>query len=165
MNKLLYVGPPLATLHDEYAKQRRIDRHAPVTSSSSIDIGASPSAVWQALVDVRSWPRWWSGMQVVELGDVRADAPFTWRLNGIAIRSTFAVVDAERELTWTGRVFGFKAVDRHTVEPAGDRGARVTVEESLAGPFLAVLFPARKLKENHEKWLTSLKGFVERQVP
>jgi hypothetical protein len=160
MSKLFYVGPSLSTLHEGFAKRHRIDAGAPVTSSSDVVIERSPSTVWRVLVDLRGWSRW-APAQVVAVNEVHPDATFTWRLNGVTIQSKFAVVDPERELTWTGRFFGYRAVDRQTLNDLGGGRTRVTLEESLAGPLLSLLYPAAKLKENHEKWLTSLKAFVE----
>ncbi len=50
------------------------------------------------------------------------------------MRSTFAVVNPGHELTWTGRFLGYKAVDQHLLEPAGNGRTTVTIRESLAGP-------------------------------
>ena len=133
-------------------------------SASSLDVEAPPDVVWRVLVDLRGRSRW-APVQVLMLTDLRPDAPFTWQLNGVTIRSRFAVVDEGHELTWTGRFLGFKAIDRQTLQALGSGETRVTLEESLAGPFLPVLYPARKLKENHERWLASLKTFVEGAGP
>jgi hypothetical protein len=158
--KLFYFGPSLARLHDDYAKKHRIDEDAPLVSSSSIDIDAPLERVWNAISDLRGWSRW-APAEVLDFADVRPGAHFTWKLNGVSIRSTFAVVDARRELTWTGQFFGFKAVDRQTLEPLDGGGTRATLEESLAGPLLPLFYSSSKLKANHLKWLTALKTFAE----
>jgi hypothetical protein len=93
------------------------------------------------------------------------DARFTWRLNGVSIHSTIAVVDAPHELTWTGKFWLFKAVDRQVLEQIDGGRTRATVEESLTGPLLPLLYSNSKLRLNHARWLTSLKGFVEQRVP
>jgi hypothetical protein len=41
--KLFYTGPSLHTLHEEYAKQSRIDEAAQLTSESSVLIDAPPA--------------------------------------------------------------------------------------------------------------------------
>jgi hypothetical protein len=40
LNKLLYAGPPLRVLHDEYAKKGRIDDKAPVATAYEVHIKA-----------------------------------------------------------------------------------------------------------------------------
>ena len=116
---LFYTGPSLGTLHEEYAKKSRIDEQAPLTSEASITIGAPVPAVWAVLSDVARWPAWYPRFTVLELGDVRPDAPMRWKLGGLTMRSTFAVVSPGRELTWSGRFLGYEAVDQHFLEPAG----------------------------------------------
>lgn len=159
--KLFCTRPSLGTLHEEYAKKSRIDEEAPVTSTASILIDAPPSQVWAVLADVAGWPSWHAPMTVLSLGEVCPDAVMRWKLGATTIRSTFAVVDPERELTWTGRVLGFKAVDQHLLEPAGDGRSMVTTRESLAGPLLPLLFSPARLHAQHQQWLTDLKTRVE----
>ncbi|GIH92382.1 SRPBCC family protein [Planobispora siamensis] len=159
--KLFYSGPSLNVLHEEYAALGRVDPRAQLVSSSSLVVGAPVERVWEVMADLASWPSWASGLEIAELGDVRPGAPFRWRLNGVAIRSRFAVVAAGRELTWTGVFLGYKAVDRHVLEPLEDGRTRVTVEESLAGPLLPLFYGERKLRANHERWLSDLRSAVE----
>jgi hypothetical protein len=71
------------------------------------------------------------------------------------------VVDPYRELIWTGTFFGFKAVDRHLLEPIDGGRTRVTIQESLAGPLLPLFYSATRLRAGHEEWLGALKTFVE----
>jgi hypothetical protein len=79
------------------------------------------------------------------VSDVRNDegvvvgTQFTWRNGQTRLRSRFAVVDQERELTWTGSAMGVKVVDRHVLSVAGAHRTRLVTEESMAGR-LAVLF-------------------------
>ena len=58
--KLFYTGPSLHTLHEEYAKQSRIDEAAQLTSESSVIIDAPVSQVWAVVSDAASWPAWFS---------------------------------------------------------------------------------------------------------
>lgn len=161
LRKLFYTGPSLATLHEEYAKKRRIDEAAPLTTASSIVVNAPVERVWEAMSDLRSWPTWNPAIHMLDLGAVMPDAPFTWRLGGATVRARFAVVDPGRELTWTGLSLVFKAVDRHVLEPVPGGRTRVTVEESLAGPLLPLIYGTSRLRRGHEQWLTALKTFVE----
>ena len=160
--KLFYTGPSLGTLHEEYAKKSRIDEQAPLTSEASIMIGAPVPAAWAVISDIARWPAWYPRFTVLELGDVRPGAPMRWKLGGLTMRSTFAVVLPGRELTWSGRFLGYKAVDQHLLEPAGNGRTTVTMRESLAGPLLPLLYRPTQLQAGHQQWLTALKTVLER---
>ncbi|MFC4057248.1 SRPBCC family protein [Planomonospora corallina] len=153
---LFYSGPSLAVLHAEYAARGRIDPGAQLVSSSSLVVDAPPARVWEVMADLASWPSWASGIEILQLGEVRPGAPFRWRLGGTTLRSRFAVVEAGHELTWSGVFLFFKAVDRHLLEPAAGGRTKVTVEESLAGPLLPLLYSRARLRANHERWLSDL---------
>ncbi|NUW42099.1 SRPBCC family protein [Nonomuraea rhodomycinica] len=160
--KVLYAGPSIERLHEEYAKKGRLDDDAPVKSSSSIVVDAPAGKVWNLLVDMRNWPAWRSDAHVVELGEIEPDATFRWNIRGSAIRSTFAVVEPERELTWTGVAMGcFKAIDRMLLEETADGRTRVTVEESMSGPLLTLFYSGAKLRQGHEDLLRMLKTAAE----
>jgi len=92
---------------------------------------------------------------------VKADARFTWTNGKARIKSTFAVVDAEREITWTGVSSGAKAIDRYVLEPIDEGTTRVYCEESMAGPLLVLFFDSAKLKAGMEEWLSALKTAAE----
>ncbi|SEG96048.1 Polyketide cyclase / dehydrase and lipid transport [Nonomuraea solani] len=129
---------------------------------SSIVIDAPAGKVWQLLADMRSWPQWRSDAYVIELGEMKPDAPFRWNIRGQAIKSTFAVVEPERELAWTGVAMGYvKAIDRMRLEAAGDGRTRVTIEESMAGPLLTLFYSSAKLRKGHEDMLHMLKTAAE----
>ena len=159
--KLFYTGPSLDTLHEEYAKKSRIDEQAPLISVASITIDAPGPAVWAVLSDVAGWPAWYPEFTVLELDQVRPGAPMRWKLGGLTMRSTFAVVNPGHELTWTGRFLGYKAVDQHLLEPAGNGRTTVTIRESLAGPLLPLLYRPSRLQAGHQRWLTALKTTLE----
>jgi hypothetical protein len=161
LRRLFYTGPSLATLHEDYAKRGRIDEVAPITSRSTIIIDAPIERVWDVLHDLRAWPTWYPAIQMLELTTITPGMPFIWKLDGATIRSTFALVEPQRGLAWTGISFGFKAVDLHLLEPVNEGRTRVIIAESLAGPLLPLLYSSTKLRASHEKWLTTLKHFVE----
>jgi hypothetical protein len=161
MTRLFYSGPSLETLHQDYAKQSVTDAEAQVTATASTEIGAPAPAVWQMISDVASWPDWHPAMQILELSEVRPDAPFRWKTAGITIRSVFALVTPGRELTWTGRFMFFKAVGQRLVEPLAADRTRVSVAESIAGPLLPLLYSSAKLRAGHEQWLADLRRRVE----
>jgi hypothetical protein len=153
--------PSLATLHDEYALRGRIDEAAPVTNTSSVLIDASPDRVWDVLAGLRGWETWAPGFKLRALDAVEPGRAFRWSLNGTPLRSRFAVVEPGRELSWTGSFLGFyHAVDRMVLTPENGR-TRVTLQESLDGPLVRLIYPPRKLRAGHETHLAALKRHIE----
>lgn len=110
--RLLYTGPNLKDLHEQVAKAGRIDTQAPVHARAQHHIHATPTQVWQVLSDLTAWPHTIQAVRSVTLQDeaVAVDHSFTWNNAGTRITSTFAVIDPHRELTWTGRAAGTRAI-------------------------------------------------------
>ena len=161
LKSLLYAGPSLEALHATYAKQGRIDTAAHIQSRAEILIHAPVARVWQILADASNWPAWMPGVKTVRLAStVAPDATFTWKSGPSTIKSTFAVVERERELTWTGISSGAKAVDRHILEAAAG-GTRVFTEESMAGPFVVLFFSSQKLLAGQQALLGALRQLAE----
>lgn len=161
LKSFLYTGPSLQTLH-AYAKQGRIDTAAAIQSHAEILVHAPVARVWQILADAPNWPAWMPGVKTVRLDStVAPDATFTWKSGPSTIKSTFAVVEPERELTWTGISSGAKAIDRHTLE-ATDGSTRVFTEESMAGPFVILFFSSQKLRTTQQAYLAALKQLAEK---
>lgn len=164
MTKLFYAGPPLRVLHEEYAKNGRVDHDAPVTTTYVMNIRAPRERVWQLLASPRDWESFDPAIHDVRLdGPVAADTAFTWANGRARMKSRFAVVDPGRELTWTGASMGFKVVHRHLLDDAAEGGTRVRCEESMAGPLLTLIYSEAKLHAALETWLTAIKAAAERQ--
>jgi hypothetical protein len=161
-SKLFYAGPSLAVLHREYARKGRIDESAPVTNISSLVVNAPVHRVWAVLSDLRNRAIWDADFRLRELIEVAPDASFRWTIRGARIRSTFAVVEPDRELSWSGISFGLKAVDRNLLEPVDADHTTVTLQESLAGPLLTLFYSPARLRAGHEAYLIALKTFAER---
>lgn len=92
---------------------------------------------------------------------VVTDGPFTWANGKAKITSRFAVVDQDRELTWTGVSSGAKAVHRHVLHLLEDGATRLESEESMAGPFLTLFYSSAKLQQGMMTWLTAIKTAAE----
>jgi uncharacterized protein YndB with AHSA1/START domain len=164
MNQVLYRGPSIEVLHQQYAKQERIDERAPVTTTYEVRINAPVQRVWELLSKPLGWPTFAAGIHDVHLdGAVTEDGRFTWVSGKSHIKSRFAVVDPGRELTWTGVSSGFKVVHRHLLEATGDGGTRVRCEESMAGPLLVLFYSSAKMQADIKKWLTALKAAAEQR--
>ncbi|HZX56978.1 MAG TPA: SRPBCC family protein [Ilumatobacteraceae bacterium] len=155
--RLWYSGPALDDLYMEHAVQRQIDTNAPVRSTVEIIIDAPPARVWAVLSDPEHWHLVDPRISHVHLDSgVAIGSTFTWR-NGFArLRSRFAVVAPNSELTWTGRAMGANVVHRHVLEDLGDSRTRLTAIESMAGPLLILLYSSAKLHKNLEQWLAAI---------
>ncbi|MER5548695.1 SRPBCC family protein [Streptomyces sp. NPDC002589] len=163
LGRVLYVGPPLTTLHEHYAKGGLIDDRAPVVAASRVRIAAPPAVVWGLLADLPGWPGWVPGVKSVRQGPggTAPDAWFRWKLNGMSIRSTLAVVAPEHELCWTGALAGTRAVHRFRLTADADGGTEVISEESIGGPLIALYFPSDKLRTVLRNWLGALRATAE----
>ena len=163
LKQLFYSGPSIGVLHEEYAKKGRIDEMAPITTAYEVRIETPVERVWELLSAPPDWETFAPDIHDVHLDSgVKADARFTWSNGKVRMESRFAVVDAAREITWTGAVYGVKAVHRHVLEPTGDGGAtQLLCEESMAGPLPSLFFNNAKLQAGLKKWLGALKTAAE----
>lgn len=164
LHRLLYRGPTLGVLHEQYAKKGRIDEEAPVVSTAEVHIEAPVERVWALLSAPGRWDEIDPDIHDVVLNDgVHPDASFRWTNGRIHITSRLAVVEPMRELTWTGSAFGAKSVHRHLLHDFGDGTTRLTTEESMAGPFLVWMYSPAKLTAVLQKWLMAVRTAAERQ--
>ncbi|SFU07469.1 Polyketide cyclase / dehydrase and lipid transport [Geodermatophilus amargosae] len=140
-----------------------IDPDAPVQATRSVAIAAAPSLVWAVLADIQSWPNWNTDVRDVSVpNEVRPSATFSWRSGPGRITSTIAVVEPERELSWTGRTLGIHAVHVYRLQPWRG-GTTAVLEESWTG------LPTRLLRRRCQAMLndaldsglTRLKSAVE----
>ncbi|KAA2265362.1 molecular chaperone Hsp90 [Solihabitans fulvus] len=162
--KLLYRGPARQELHEGYAKRRRIDQDAPVVSASELRIEAPVERVWQLIADPTGWPQVLPGRRVLELdAGVAEDADFVWAMGRTVMRARFAVVDVNRELTWSAVAMGVRAIDRQVLTPTPDGATVLRIEESMAAPLIGLLFSADRLRGQHEDWLRAVKAAAEQQ--
>ena len=161
---LFYTGPSLPELHEDYAKKHRIDDRAAIRGRREIIVAAPPAVVWAVLSDVGHWDaNLEPGVHDIRVPDgVVTDARFTRVNKGATMKARFAVVEPERELAWTGSAFGAKVMHRYVLAAWPDGGTRVMVEESMAGPLLAVFFyTSGKLAGLLETCLATLKTAAE----
>ena len=161
---LFYTGPSLTELHEDFAKKHRIDDRAAIRARHEVTVAAPPAVVWAVLSDVEHWDvNLEPGVHDIRVPDgVVPGARFTRVNKGATMKAQFAVVQPERELAWTGSAFGAKVVHRYVLDALPGGGTRVTVEESMAGPMLAlVFFTSRKCQALLETCLAKLKASAE----
>jgi uncharacterized protein YndB with AHSA1/START domain len=143
-----------------------IDRTAPVTARTQMQIAADPQTVWDALTDFESWPAWKPEVHSMVLrGPVAAGSTFEWKAGPGTIKSRLQQVDAPKRIAWTGSTFGIRAIDVFRLE-ARDGGTLVTEDESWGG-LLARLFRARmrrSLQSGIERGVKELKAEAERRT-
>ncbi len=124
-----------------------IDQSAPIIASGEVDVSASPLEVWAVLSDVGRWPTWNADVREAHLeGPLEAGTRFSWRAGPGTITSVLRSVETGRELGWTGRTMGVRAVHVWRIELAPS-GSRVVTEESWSG------WPARLLRKRMERTL------------
>jgi hypothetical protein len=151
------MAPTIDRLHDDYARQHRIDTSAPVTARRELVVDAPVERVWAVLADPRDWHLVDPKIHGVELdGDVAEGTTFRWRNGAVRLRSRFAVVDPLHELTWTGAALGTRAVHRHVLTATTDGRTQLVTEESMGGLAAKLFFSSKKLGHDLEAWLTAI---------
>jgi len=162
ISQIFYSGPSIEILHEQYAKQGRIDEMSPVKTATDIYIEAPVEQVWEQLIKLVDWPTIDPSFRNVHLeSTVKVDASFKFVLNNFPIRAKFAVVTPNRELTWTGVSLWFKAVDVHRLEQTNDGGTRLYSAESFAGFMGSLFVSSEQLQKQHDKWLIAFKQAIE----
>jgi hypothetical protein len=126
-----------------------IDWDAEITATGSVEVSASPDAVWTILSDIGGWPSWNRDVREARLeGDLTTGTRFKWRAGPGTITSVLRSVEPGQELGWTGKTMGVSAVHVWRLEST-PRGTRVTTEESWDG------WPTRLMHKRMEKTLRS----------
>ncbi|GAA2271423.1 hypothetical protein GCM10010149_11390 [Nonomuraea roseoviolacea subsp. roseoviolacea] len=162
VKSLLYTGPALDDLHEQYAKKGRIDERAAVRARCDVAIDAPVGTVWDVLATPAAWSRIDPAIRDVRLsGALAPDTSFSWVNGKATIRSRFAVVRREEELTWTGVSFGARAVHRHVLRPRAGGGTELEVSESMAGPLLGLFFGAARLRAALASWTDGIRRAAE----
>ncbi len=102
----------------------------------TIDINATPEAVWAVMAEIERWPEWTpSILSVKPVGDSQLVPGAQARVHAKGTpESTYTVteVSPNRSFTWTTSVRGAKTVAGHVISPAGN-GSRVTLSVEVGG--------------------------------
>ena len=144
--------------------KKQNDISAPVYSALTIHIAAPPEKVWSVLTSLAQWPAWNPRILFARLlgSAVEPGAEFTWKVNGVRIRSEFLIVDRQHRLSWKGKTFGATAEHSWSFESVNGE-TRLTVQESMDG-WLVRLFKGkmnRDLKADMQFWTEALKHQCE----
>jgi hypothetical protein len=144
----------------------RIDVRAPVVGAAEIDISAEPELVWDVLTAFERWPTWNPDIESISMhGDVAAGSTFRWKAGPGTITSTIQEVEPPRQIAWTGRTLGIRAIHVWWLEPS-DGATTVLTEESYEGLVARLLRRPlqRALDRALDNSLRHLKTEVERRV-
>lgn len=135
----------------------------PVQAAAGITIDASARAVWDLLLDVQRWPHWNAAVTRVDPhAPLAIGATFSWRSQGVGIRSTITELRAPSRLAWSGRALGTRAVHVWELQETAS-GCLVRTSESFDGwlPRLMRQAMQRKLEAALTSWLSALKAAAE----
>ncbi len=143
-----------------------IDRSAPAIATGELDIAASPEVAWDVISNIEAWPSWNPDVKTATLeGPLAVGSVFRWRAGGVSLISTLRTVDPPRELSWSGRAMGIRAIHTFRFEPS-DGGTLARSEESWAGlvPTLLRGYSRRTLDRGIRNVLRLLKDEAERRA-
>jgi hypothetical protein len=110
--------------------------------STTIDIAATPQAVWAVMRDIERWSEWTASISSIERTDsgplgvgskARVKQPKLAPAN-----FEITVWQPERGFDWVTSNFAVTAVGRHLIEPT-TTGARVTLSVEFSGPLSRVV--------------------------
>jgi hypothetical protein len=141
----------------------QINPKAAAIAESEITIHAPIERVWRIQTSIDRWSEWNSDIQRSKLeGPLAAGSVFRWKSGGASIVSTLQQVEPMRELAWTGKALGVRAVHTWTFQQQGETVLVVT-RESFEG-WWARLIPGptqRMLETSLRNWLKNLKQRAE----
>ena len=143
-----------------------INRSAPATAAGEKFIEATPETVFSTISELESWPDWVGDVKSIAVeGPVEPGTVFRWKAGGASLVSKLEVVDPPREIGWTGKTMGIKAVHVFYFE-ARDGGTHARSEESFEGLLASLLkgYSRRTLERGIESMLSDLKTEAERRA-
>jgi hypothetical protein len=143
-----------------------INRNAPAIAAGEIQIEADPATVFAVISAIGDWASWNPDVRSVQLdGPVRPGTSFRWKAGSSSLTSVLQTVDAPREIAWTGKTLGIRAVHVFRFH-ARDGGTRAQSEESWEGliPQLFKGFSRRTLDAGIRNVLSRLKIEAERRA-
>ena len=126
-----------------------INKNAPVSHHTQIEIFAPIEKVWKTLTEIKNWPNWQKNVTKIQIdGDPEENKSFKWRADNLIFTSTIHTMKKYAEFGWTGKIFGAKAIHNWTFKELNSKTI-VQVEESLQGIFPFIF--KNKFQKNLEK--------------
>ena len=134
---------------------------APIHVVNRIESATAPEIVWRRLIHAAGWPAIYANASDVAIegggADLFAEARFTWKTFGIALRSEVKEFEPETRIAWLAEGIGVTAYHAWLITPTA-RGCTILTEETQYGLVSRVgrlLFPTR-MERWHQKWLEAL---------
>lgn len=143
-----------------------INRSAPATAEGETLIHADPTTVFTVISAIDDWPSWNPDVKSARLeGGVEPGTVFRWKSGPSSLTSTLQVVDPPREIAWTGKTMGIKAIHVFRFEET-DGGTLARSEESWEGLIASLLrgYSRRTLDKGITNVLAHLKAESERRA-
>lgn len=146
---------------------------SPIHFTNELEVAASPETIWSLLVDPRSWPSFYPGVQHVQLLDgyeaLRLGTRFETNLAGQDVSASVQEFKPMTRIAWGGYpkvAQASKAYHAWIITPTAS-GCHLWTEETMQGPFwieLAKEAPDRFWR-THETLLQDLaKVATEREL-
>jgi hypothetical protein len=146
---------------------------AELTVEKSIEVEAPAAEVWNAMMDVKSWPQWKpfmtkasvaGGYQSVTCGTKIKMSVMIGGPASVPLKVTVVDFQKPSRLAWEGGVKGiFHAIHSFDLVDQGGK-TRVTSRETFTGallPAVKLIVTEDDLNRLHEEWVKAIKKHVE----
>jgi uncharacterized protein YndB with AHSA1/START domain len=143
-----------------------INPSAPATTTRETLIEADPELVFSVISGLGEWPEWSTDVKSMTVdGPVEPGTVFRWKAGPGSLTSTLQVVDAPREIGWTGKTMGISAIHVFRLEPQNG-GTLARSEESWEGMVATLMmgYGQKTLDKAVETVLADLKIESERRA-
>ena len=134
---------------------------APIHVVNRFETSTAPEIVWRRLIHAAGWPAIYANASDVAIegggADLFAEARFTWKTFGIALKSEVKEFEPETRIAWLAEGIGVTAYHAWLITPTAG-GCTILTEETQYGLVSRVgrlLFPTR-MERWHQKWLEAL---------
>jgi len=151
-----------AANRDRLAAQGLIQEDAPVRAAAAIVIAAPAARIMGLLTNISGWPQWQPDIsKAIVHGNTAIGTQFVWSTGGMDIHSTIQLVDPEKAICWTGRMFHLHAIHCWTLSLLPDDEVLVKTRESMDGWLISRIYSSPELLESDQRWLAQLKQAAE----
>ena len=137
---------------------------------NAIEIMAPPNVVWDILVKSSDWHLWYDGIQNIRFVEserhyLGKDVLVFWNSMGQSLNNTITEFVPYERLAWQFNENKIQGHHAWLIIPTKS-GCRVITAESQTGRLakLQSIFIPRKLMNQHDKWLKSLKVESEKRI-
>jgi uncharacterized protein YndB with AHSA1/START domain len=134
---------------------------SPIHFTNELEVAASSETIWSLLVDPKAWPRFYPGVEHVQLlgghESLSLGTRFETNLAGQDVRASVEEFEPMTRIAWYGGPKDSKAYHAWIITPT-PKGCHLWTEETMKGPLWIKL--AKKAPDvfwlTHEKLLANL---------